>query len=125
MAKPSPVPRLTDIIEAIELIRSEMAGVTLNAFEPDRRKRWLVERGLEIISEASRHRPAALKARHANIPWPKVAGIGNVLRHDYEQVAPRCAVARGARRPAGVGECLPPRNWHSPASNRNAEWRLK
>ena len=53
MAKPSPVPRLTGIIEAIELIRSEMAGVTLNAFEPDRRKRWLVERGLEIISEAS------------------------------------------------------------------------
>ncbi len=26
MAKPSPVPRLTDIIEAIELIRSEMAA---------------------------------------------------------------------------------------------------
>ncbi|MFZ0887991.1 MAG: HepT-like ribonuclease domain-containing protein [Candidatus Binataceae bacterium] len=87
MAKPSSVPRLTDIIEAIELIRSEMAGVTLNAFEPDRRKRWLVERGLEIISEASRHLPAALKARHASVPWPKVAGIGNVLRHDYEQVA--------------------------------------
>jgi uncharacterized protein with HEPN domain len=45
-----------------------MAGVTLDAFEPDRRKRWLVERGLEIISEASRHLPAALKARHASIP---------------------------------------------------------
>jgi len=36
MAAPSPVPRLTDIIEAIELIRSEMADVTLDAFEPDR-----------------------------------------------------------------------------------------
>jgi hypothetical protein len=43
MAALSPVPRLTDIIEAIELIGSEMAGVTLDAFEPDRRKRWLVE----------------------------------------------------------------------------------
>jgi uncharacterized protein with HEPN domain len=31
--------------------------------------------------------PAALKARHASIPWPKVAGIGNVLRHEYERVA--------------------------------------
>src|SRR5712691_3075248 len=87
MAKPSPVPRLTDIIEAIELIRSEMADVTLNAFEPDRRKRWLVERGIEIISEASRRLPDALKARRPGIPWPKVAGIGNVLRHDYEHVA--------------------------------------
>jgi hypothetical protein len=28
MATASPVPRLTDIIEAVELIRSEMAGVT-------------------------------------------------------------------------------------------------
>ncbi len=29
MATPSPIARLTDIIEAIELICSEMAGVTL------------------------------------------------------------------------------------------------
>jgi uncharacterized protein with HEPN domain len=87
MGEPSPVPRLTDIIEAVELIRSEMAGVTLKAFEPDKRKRWLVERGVEIISEASRHLPDELKARHPEIPWPKVAGIGNVLRHDYERVA--------------------------------------
>jgi len=27
-------------------------------------KRWLVERGVEIISEASRHLTADLKARH-------------------------------------------------------------
>jgi uncharacterized protein with HEPN domain len=87
MAKPSSVLRLTDIIEAIELIRSEMAGVTLDTFEPDRRKRWLVERGIEIISEASRRLPDALKARHSGIPWPKVAGIGNVLRHNYENIA--------------------------------------
>lgn len=64
-----------------------MAGVTLRAFKSDIRKRWLVERGLEIISEASRHLPDAMKARHPGIPWPKVAGIGNVLRHDYEHVA--------------------------------------
>jgi uncharacterized protein with HEPN domain len=87
MAPPSPVPRLTDIVEAIELIRSEMAGVTLQAFEGDKRKRWIVERGIEIVSEASRHLSDELKARHPGIPWPKVAGIGNVLRHEYEHVA--------------------------------------
>jgi uncharacterized protein with HEPN domain len=87
MAAPSPVPRLTDIITAIELIRSEMAGVTLQAFESDMRKRWLVERGIEIVSEASRHLGDELKARNPEIPWPKVAGIGNVLRHDYERIA--------------------------------------
>ena len=31
---------------------------------------------------------AELKARHREIPWAKVAGIGNVLRHDYERIAP-------------------------------------
>ena len=87
MARPSSIARLTDIIEAVELIRSEMAGVTLQAFEPDKRKRWLVERGVEIISEASRHLSDELKARHPEIPWSKVAGIGNVLRHEYERVA--------------------------------------
>ena len=87
MATPSPIARLTDIIEAGELIRSEMAGVTLKALEPDKRKRWLIERGIEIISEASRHLSDELKARHPEIPWSKVAGIGNVLRHEYERVA--------------------------------------
>jgi uncharacterized protein with HEPN domain len=40
-----------------------------------------------IVSEASRHLADELKARHPEIPWAKVAGIGNVLRHDYENVA--------------------------------------
>jgi uncharacterized protein with HEPN domain len=84
MAGSSPVARLTDIIEAAELISSEMAGVTLPVFANDRRKRWLVERGIEIISEASRHLPDAMKARQPGIPWPKVSRIGNVLHHEYE-----------------------------------------
>jgi uncharacterized protein with HEPN domain len=46
-----------------------------------------VERGIEIISEASRHLTDALKARNPEIPWQKVAGIGNVLRHNYEHIA--------------------------------------
>ncbi|MBF0566368.1 MAG: DUF86 domain-containing protein [Nitrospirae bacterium] len=87
MTKPSPIPRLTDIVEAVEFIDSEMVGVTFRAFDSDRRKYWLVERGIEIISEASRHLPDELKARHPDVPWQKVAGIGNVLHHDYERVA--------------------------------------
>jgi uncharacterized protein with HEPN domain len=87
MPEPSLAARLTDIVEAIEHIRSEMIGVSIDAFEADWRKRWLVERGVEIISEASRHLTEALKSRHPEIPWSKVAGIGNVLRHDYEAIS--------------------------------------
>ena len=87
MAASSLAPRLTDILDAIERIRAEMAGVSIEAFEADWRKRWLVERGVEIISEASRRLTDELKARHPEIPWAKVAGIGNVLRHEYERIS--------------------------------------
>jgi len=55
----------------------QMADVTLTAFEADKPKRWVVERGIEIISEASRRLSQALKSRHPDIPWSKVAGIGS------------------------------------------------
>ena len=87
MVRRSSILRLSDIIEAIEHIYHETAGVPLEAFKADWRKRWLVERGIEIISEASRHLTHDLKRRHPEIPWQKVAGVGNVLRHDYERTA--------------------------------------
>ena len=88
MRGPSPtILRLSDIIEAIEHIRSATTGLDLSAFQGNWEKRWLVERGIEIISEASRRLPDELKARHAEIPWPRIAAIGNVLRHEYESVS--------------------------------------
>lgn len=44
-----------------------------------------VGRGLEIISEASRHVPADLKALAPSIPWRQIAAIGNLLRHEYQR----------------------------------------
>jgi uncharacterized protein with HEPN domain len=81
------IPRLTDIVEAIERIRGVLRDTPLDAFEIDWQKQWLVERGVLIVSEASRHLTDDLKARHPEIPWNKVAAIGNVLRHSYENVA--------------------------------------
>jgi uncharacterized protein with HEPN domain len=87
MIASSPEPRLRDIVDAIGYIQSDLKRVTLESFAGDRNKRWQVDRGLEIVSEASRHLPEDLKARHPEIPWRKVAGIGNVLRHEYTRVA--------------------------------------
>ena len=87
MVARSPVPRLADIVEAIERIRGVLGGTSLEAFENDWQRQWLVQRGVEIVSEASRHLPDELKARHPEIPWQKVAGIGNVMRHNYENIA--------------------------------------
>lgn len=87
MAARSLIAPLTDIVEAIERIRDVLGDSPLETFESDWRRQWLVERGVEIISEASRRLTPELKARHPQIPWQKVAGIGNVLRHDYESIA--------------------------------------
>ena len=74
MSAGSLIPRLTDMVEAIERVRGLIVDTPLDAFETDWQKQWLVERGVEIISEASRHLTGDLKARHPDIPWPKVAG---------------------------------------------------
>jgi uncharacterized protein with HEPN domain len=87
MTARSIVLRLTDIVEAIERVRHVLQGLSIEAFEADWERQWLVERGVEIISEASRHLTPDLKARHPAIPWQKIAGIGNVLRHSYENIA--------------------------------------
>jgi uncharacterized protein with HEPN domain len=87
VAPRSAIPRLTDIIEAIERVRGLVAAMPLDIFEADWQAQWLAERGIEIISEASRHLPDEMKSRHPEVPWKKVAGIGNILRHDYGNIA--------------------------------------
>ena len=56
----------------------------------DYERSWLlrsaVERGIEVISEASRHLGRDLKAQHKDVRWQDIAGIGNILRHDYQRV---------------------------------------
>ncbi len=67
MAARSLILRLTDIIEAVERIRAVMGDIPLDVFEADWQRQWLVDRGVEIISEASRHLTDELKARHPEI----------------------------------------------------------
>ena len=83
-------PRLQadDVLQAIANIEADTAGLDFERFAADRRARQLVERNLEIISEASRRLPDTLKAAEPDVPWREIAGIGNVLRHDYGEVKP-------------------------------------
>lgn len=47
----SPLPRLDDIRDAIAAIEEDVRGLALQDFVADRRIRWSVERGIEIITE--------------------------------------------------------------------------
>lgn len=80
---------LRDILHHIDLADHFVAGFDRDRFNDDARTIYAVTRCLEIISEASRRLPDALKARHPLIAWKQMAGAGNVYRHDYEDVAAR------------------------------------
>ena len=85
--KPSLPVYLIHIEEAIANIESDIEGYDYKRFCDERQARQLAERNLEIISEASRRIPDSLKEQEPNIPWKEIAGIGNMLRHDYHQRA--------------------------------------
>lgn len=80
--------RFIDILEAIGDIRHILDGRTLEQLRADRLRRPAVERCFEIISEASRHVPDEVKSASGEIPWKKVAGLGNILRHAYQDTNP-------------------------------------
>ena len=80
-------PILHEIITAIEGIQGAVAGKTFADFQKDWLLRHGAQRAIEIISEASRHVPDPLKALHPNIRWRSIAGIGNVLRHEYHTIS--------------------------------------
>jgi uncharacterized protein with HEPN domain len=77
---------LQDIAENISLARSFVGELSSDQFKADRRTVYAVIRCLEIISEASRRLPLALKIRHPEIPSDDVAGAGNIYRHHYQRV---------------------------------------
>jgi uncharacterized protein with HEPN domain len=78
--------RLRDILDNIGAIAEMMIDVDFAAYRRDYKLCRAVERCVEIISEASRKIPDALKAQFPDQPWPEIASIGNLLRHNYERV---------------------------------------
>ena len=80
--------RLEDILDAITKIQSFLTEKSFDDYQRDTMLRLAIERCVEIISEASRHVPAELKAKYPEVPWQNVADIGNVLRHVYRSVDP-------------------------------------
>lgn len=65
---------------------SIVGDATVEQIATDKARRYAAERCIEIISEASRRVPARWKHEYPDIPWKQIAGIGNVMRHNYEDV---------------------------------------
>ena len=78
---------LLDMRANIELATAFIGTMTVAELEADRRTFYAATRCLEIISEAARRLPSALRERHAHLPWRAIMGVGNIYRHEYDNVA--------------------------------------
>lgn len=73
---------LSHILQAITRIRSYTADGK-DAFAADTKTQDAVIRNFEIIGEAVKRMDKSAKDRRPEIPWRRIAGLRDVLIHDY------------------------------------------
>jgi uncharacterized protein with HEPN domain len=74
---------LQDILDSITDIENFIANITYEEFIKDRKTLNAVVRSIEIIGEASKKLPDALKAKYAELPWKEITGMRDKLIHAY------------------------------------------
>ena len=77
---------LEDIRQAIGKIQSYTAGLTRDVFNQDDRTIDAVIRNLQIIGEAAKAIPETVRAAYPNVEWKKIAGLRDILAHQYFEV---------------------------------------
>lgn len=79
--------RLQDVIENIGRIDGYVAGLSFEQFAADNRTVDAVERCLQRITEAViKIGPERMAAISPQTPVDAVRGLGNLLRHDYDNL---------------------------------------
>ena len=74
---------LEDILTATARITSYVEGLSRESFGSDLKTVDAVVRNLEIVGEAVKQVPAAVRQKAPDIEWTKIAGLRDVLIHAY------------------------------------------
>jgi uncharacterized protein with HEPN domain len=75
-----------DIWESILAIEEYTGNVSKSEFESDRKLQDAVARRLETIGEAAKNLPDDFRLRYPDVPWKQIAGLRDVLIHEYFNV---------------------------------------
>ncbi len=71
------------VVMAMRFVSDFIAGMSLDDFLADRKTRDAVIRNCEVIGEAIKHIPDEYRALHPEVDWSGLAGLRDVLIHQY------------------------------------------
>lgn len=74
---------IKDIFDSIVEIKNFIRDMNFEDFTKDKRTINAVIRSIEVIGEAAKKIPRALRDKHPDIPWRKMAGMRDKLIHEY------------------------------------------
>ncbi len=74
---------LKDILHAIKKIEKYARGLTFKRLKKEELVIDAIIRNLEIVGEAAKNIPTDIKQRGDEIEWKKVAGLRDILIHQY------------------------------------------
>ena len=81
--KKDPTTYIKHILECINLIEEYTEDKTIDDFLESTQLQDAVIRRMEIIGEAAKNIPKDFKNKYPQIPWKKIAGMRDILIHEY------------------------------------------
>lgn len=74
---------LEHILESISRIEHDLSGLSEESFSKSITIQDAVTRRLEIIGEAVKNLPDSFRKKYSKVPWRNIAGMRDVLIHEY------------------------------------------
>jgi len=74
---------LEDILEAAGRIHGYTSAMSMKEFASDPKTFDAVVRNLEVIGEATKKIPEAIRLQRPQVEWRRIAGLRDILIHEY------------------------------------------
>ncbi len=77
---------IDDVKEAVAKIEEYSKGLSFDKFKKNDLVIDAIVRNLGVLGEAAKNVPTDFKEKYKDIPWRKIAGMRNIVVHEYFSV---------------------------------------